>query len=452
MTRAWIGFAGALALVCSTSAAAQGGGWQPPKCKLDEGHYTIRSARTYVVNASRTTDVKQRERDLASAERVLNQAVEEGQTERSGTWYYWARLYLIKGDNVGADSAFDRVVQLAPECAEDVQFWRRWAWAPLINKAVRSWERNELDTAVHYLKLANAVNESEPQGYINLGTLYANSGKPDSAAKYLHQGIAAAGDDPEYTERIQVARLNLARLYHRSERYDSAEVWYGRYLAVDSTSVSALSGLASVLSLEGRPDDAQPLYDRIIAEAEHADPLDLFAAGTALFRAKQYPAAASAFEAGLEKLPEHRDALYNLANTYLSMDAAERMLPLVERLKEMDPLGQEARMLEAAAQKKLGHSDETVKLLEEIEAMPLVVSVLRFEPLERRAVVLGQIENRTDQPKTGVKLAFEFINASGEVVGTAEVAPEAIGAGETADFRLAPEGAGIVSWRYKVVS
>lgn len=439
-------------LMTAGSAVAQGGGWQPPGCKLDEGHYTIRSARGYLSNASKTSDSRQRERDLKDAERVLSQALAEGAGERSGTWYYWARWYLIKGDNAGADSAFDRVARLAPECADDVQFWRRWAWAPLINKAVRAWERNELDTAVHYLKLANAMNESEPQGYVNLGTLYANSGQPDSAAKYLQQGIAAAAGDPDFTERLQVVRLNLARLYHRGERYDSAEAWYRRYLAVDSTSVSALSGLASVLSTQGRPEEAGPLYDRILAAAENAEPLDLFAAGTALFRAKQFATAASAFEAGLAKLPEHRDALYNLANTYLSMEAGEKMLPVIERLKALDPLGQEALMLEAAAHKTLGHSDVTMKLLEQVEAMPLVVSVLRFESLERRAVILGQIENRTEAPKTGVKLTFEFVNAAGEVVGTAEVAPEQIPAGETADFRLAPEGAGIVSWRYKVVS
>ena len=452
MTRRRFGLAGVFAIIGVGSAAAQGGGWQPPGCKLNEGHYTIRSARTYLTNASRTSDLKQRERDLVAAERNLKEAIAEGETDRSGTWYYLARFYLIKGDNAGADSAFDHVVRLEPECAEDVDFWRRWAWAPLINKAVQAWERNELDTAVHYLQRANAINESEPQGYVNLGTLYANSGEADSAAKYLQQGIAAAGDDPDFTERIQVARLNLARLYHRRQQHDSAEVWYRRYLAVDSTSVSALSGLASVLTLEGRQDEARPLYDRIIAAADQAAPLDLFAAGTALFRAKEFATAASAFEAGLEKLPSHRDALYNLANTYLSMEAAERMLPILERLKAVDPLGQEARMLEAAAHRKLGHSEVTVKLLEEIEAMPLVVSVLRFEPLERRALVLGQIENRTEEPKTGVKIAFEFLNASGDVVGSAEVAPEQIPAGETADFRLAPEGSGIVSWRYKVVS
>jgi len=452
MMGARFGWAFLFVVMTATSASAQGGGWQPPGCKLDEGHYTIRSARGYLANASKTSDSRQRERDLNDAERVLNRAMAEGAGDRSGTWYYWGRLYLIKGDNAGADSAFDRVVKLAPDCAEDVQFWRRWAWAPLINKAVRAWERNELDTAVHYLKLANAINESEPQGYVNLGTLYANSGQPDSAAKYLQQGIAAAGDDPDYTERLQVARLNLARLYHRTEHYDSAEVWYRRYLAVDSTSVSALSGLASVLSLQDRQEEARPLYDRIIAAAEKAEPLDLFAAGTALFRAKQYATAASAFEAGLEKLPEHRDALFNLANTYLSMDAAEKMLPVIERLKELDPLGREVRMLEAAAHRKLGHTDLTQKLLEEIEAMPLVVNVLRFEPLERRAVILGQVENHTDAAKAGVKLMFEFVNASGEAVASAEVAPAEIAAQGTADFRLAPEGAGIVSWRYKVLS
>lgn len=434
------------------SAVAQGGGWQPPRCKLDEGHYAIRGARTYVANASRTSDMNQRERDLRDASRVLHEALDDGAGERSGLWYYWARYYLIQNDLVGADSAFDRVERLEPACAEDVQFWRRWAWAPLINQAIQAWEANDLETAVQKLHLANMINETEAQGYINLGTLYANSGEPDSAVKYLEAGIAAGAGDSSVTERTLAARLNVARLYHREERYDEAARWYRDYLEHDEGSVAALSGLASVLTIQGKAEEASPLYDRILAGAADADPVDLFAAGTALFRAEEYETAARAFEAGLEKIPEHRDALYNLANTYLSMETPDRMLPIVERLKGLDPLGREPLMLEAAAHRALGHGEQTVQLLEAIEAMPLVVNILRFETLERRAVVLGQIENRTDAAKTGVKLVFEFVDATGEVVASAEVAPNEVPAGGTSDFRLAPEGAGITSWRYKVES
>jgi len=207
-----------------------------------------------------------------------------------------------------------------------------------------------------------------------------------------------------------------------------------------------------VLTAQGKSAEAQPIYDRIIASAEGADPLDLFAAGTALFNAKQYQAAARAFEAGLAKLPFHRDGLYNVANTYLSMKAGDKMLPVVQRLLEVDPLNQSTLRLLAAAHQQLGRPDSTLKVLEQIEAMPLSVSVLNFEPLERRAVLLGQVENRSQEPRSGVKLAFEFLDAKGQVVATAEVAPDAIPAGETADFRLAPEGGGIVAWRYKAVS
>lgn len=440
-----------LVTVVGGAAAAQGGGWRPPQCDLDEGHYLIRGARTYIQRAS--TSRLESEHHLADAYRVLMEALTERDLDdRAGVWYYFGRYYMFHDDYAGADSAFDRAEQLSPQCAEDIGFWRRRIWIPVLNRAVNALQEDQQDTAIKYFKLANTIYDDEPQAFIQLGTIYGNMGEVDSAVHYLQRGVEAAGDREEFADDVETARFNIARLYHRAERYDSAAAAYRRYLAVDSASISALSGLAAVLVAQDKPEEASALYDRIIVHAEGASPLDLFQTGTALFRAEAYDRAAQAFELGLAKLPYHREGLFNLANTYLTLKNGEKMLPIAQRLVQVDPLSEQALRLLAAARQQLQQPDSTLAILERIESMPVMVQVLSFTPESQKATLLGQVMNSSEEPLEGFKLEFQFLDEQGEVVATEEVAPEAIAPSEAAGFRLTPLGEGIVSWRYKQVS
>jgi tetratricopeptide (TPR) repeat protein len=123
--------------------------------------------------------------------------------------------------------------------------------------------------------------------------------------------------------------------------------------------------------------------------ADSMTTLDLFQAGVALFRTKRYSRAAEAFERGLTRNPHYRDALYNLANTYLSLanaidstkPAAEqqrleeeignKMGPITANLVAVDPASTAARRLQAAAFQLAGLQDSTLAALERIEVMSL---------------------------------------------------------------------------------
>lgn len=450
--RRWLLTVAATVLVTGAGgpAVAQGGGWRPPECELDEGHYLIRGARTYIRQAS-MSKLEER-RHLADAYRVLTEAMQEkGLDERAGVWYYLGRYYLFGEDYAGADSAFDRAEALSPQCADDIGFWRRRIWVPVLNRGVNALQDGQRDTAIHYFKLANTIYAGEPQAFIQLGSIYANLGEVDSAVHYFKRGVEAAGGRQEFAEDVELAQFNVARLYHRAERYDSAAAAYRRYLERDSTSIKALAGLAAVFAAQGKTEEATPLYDKIVLNTEGATALDLFAAGTALFQADAHERAAQAFELGLAKNPYHRDALYNLTNTYLTLKDGAKMLPVAQRLVEVDPLSAQALRLLAAAYQQVGQPDTTLAILQRIEAMPLTVAILSFTPEEQKATLLGQITNKSDKPQSGVKLQFEFLDEGGDVAATEEVAAEAISPGDAAGFRLTPLGEGIVSWRYTVL-
>src|SRR5262245_28603438 len=102
-----VGFTAALALGAS-SADAQGV-WIPPACKLNTKHFLVNSAQLYLKNAVQAKTPDQRATNLRDANRVLNQALTEGQAENPAVWYFLGRYYILAEDMAGADTAFNRV-------------------------------------------------------------------------------------------------------------------------------------------------------------------------------------------------------------------------------------------------------------------------------------------------------------------------------------------------------
>src|ERR1043165_10015153 len=108
----------------------------------------------------------------------------------------------------------------------------------------------------------------------------------------------------------------------------------------------------------------------MLARGDSVPMLDMFGAGIALFKSGQYDRASNAFQAVLKKNPYYRDALYNLASTYLSMGSAkndssmtpaqkearskqigEQMAPVAKRMADLDPYNRNSlRMLALAYQ------------------------------------------------------------------------------------------------------
>jgi tetratricopeptide (TPR) repeat protein len=198
--------------------------------------------------------------------------------------------------------------------------------------------------------------------------------------------------------------------------------------------------------------------------------LDLFQAGVALFRTKRFSRAAEAFERGLTRNPHYRDALYNLANTYLSLanaidstkPAAERkrleeelgtkMGPITASLVVVDPASTAARRLQAAAFQLAGLQDSTLAALERIEAMTYEITVSTFEQRSSGFDLRGIITNLRSEATPVPVITFEMVNEQGEVVQSLVVEGQTLEPDGVAPFALTPVGEGIAAWRYRVGS
>jgi tetratricopeptide (TPR) repeat protein len=465
-----------LTTALSSDAQAQGRQFVPPTCDVPKGHYLINSGLLYLQNAGRTRFEDQRQRDLRDARRVLLEAItEKGQDQNGSAWYYLARYYQTMRDLAGADSAFDRATRMLPGCLEDINENRRRLWVPILNSGVDRIRATDNEGALAQFREAITIYDAEPPAHFYMGQIFANLLMRDSAIAYYAEALEIARRpenlaNEQYADIRDNAEFNIARLYHIDNKFDSAIVWYTRFRQHKPMDPQATTGQASALEAAGRGAEALALYDSVLVMADSMTTLDLFQAGVALFRTQRFGRAAEAFERGLVRNPHYRDALYNLANTYLSLanaidstkrratrDSLERefgvkMAPITARLVAGDPASAAARRLQAAAFQLAGEQDSTLAVLEHIEAMTYEVTVSTFEQAGSGFDMRGIITNLKSAATAVPPLTFEFVNEQGEVVQTLVVDGQTLEADGIAPFALAPVGEGIAAWRYRAGS
>jgi cytochrome c-type biogenesis protein CcmH/NrfG len=129
-------------------------GPQPP-CDIKPGHFRLNSVPVNFKAAYEKP--AQRDRMLSQTLDVLTRSItQDKQDQNPAAWYYLGRYYVEVADAAGADSAFDRAVALAPQCAADVDGYRRALWADVYAAGQRTRQEGKTDSAAMLLHAADA--------------------------------------------------------------------------------------------------------------------------------------------------------------------------------------------------------------------------------------------------------------------------------------------------------
>ena len=153
---------------------------------------------------------------LADARLNLMTAItQEAQANNAAAWYYLARVALLRGDPVEADSGFTKAEELVPSCEIDITQYRQNNWAMLANAGIEFQKKGEIDSALALFRDASTLFRELPHVYSNMGVVFANANKEDSAAAYFAKALAIAEKDTSLTEDRNTAALNLAIMYSR---------------------------------------------------------------------------------------------------------------------------------------------------------------------------------------------------------------------------------------------
>src|SRR6185369_14129589 len=127
----------------------------------------------------------------------------------------------------------------------------------------------------------------------------------------------------------------------QAEAAKKAAETYNKLLAIPGGKGSAVSNarqnLQAALLIAGDTASATKSYSEMLANPSGFEYQDLINAAVTASRSSKNADAAKLFEAALQANPYSRDALFNLAVTYLNLGQNEKVPPIVTRLVAVDP-------------------------------------------------------------------------------------------------------------------
>jgi tetratricopeptide (TPR) repeat protein len=377
---------------------------------------------------------------------------------------------------VAADSAFTIVEQASPECATVTTQWRQQKpWLNALNGAINALNAGKLDSAEMLAKRSLVLDRHAPYAYSVLGSIAQNRKNLPAANDYWKQALAAAGTDTIYADVRTKTMYEIAS--GASDRADAAtgaakraaareaiKPWQ-EYIAVannDLLLADAIDNTARMYTEAGDSASVPAVYAPMLANPSKYGELSLVHAGVIATRNGRHADAIKLFDAALAQNPYSRDALNNLAATYIQNNQSPKAFPMIDRLIALDPSNPDNPLLYAFAyqglykgtkDKKLQkiYTDSLVYFNNKSENAKVKLGVNEFTRRPTETFLVGSIENRDKTPKT-YTLTVEFLDKSGNVISTetATVGPVAPKASQT--FRVKSDKGGVYGYRYKPIA
>lgn len=402
------------------------------------------------------------------------------------------------------DSAFRIVEAAKPNCTDNTAYFRggHKYYLDVANGAINALNADKLDSAEYYATQANRLYPRSPYGVMVLGSVASKRNDNAKAVEYWTRAAEMAGRDTSYRDvrRQMLANtgsihLNNAQAASGAERVAAARLaatTYADLIAVPATKGSYLYGgrqnYQTALLLAGDTAAFVKSYEGLLANPAAYEYQDLLNSAVAAARSNRSADAAKLFEGTLSQNPWNRDALFNLAVTYLALEQNEKVSPIVTRLVAVDPGNPENYNLGARAYLSLGkaagkakkvavaaaYNDSTLSWYTKGSKLPIEVSFTEFSPAEAQLVIGGTVLDRRDKidaetaaarpvrgkapakaaksiPPKSVTLRFEALDRSGTAIGSESVTTEPLEPGKSAKFTVKIAAPNAVGYRYSIV-
>jgi tetratricopeptide (TPR) repeat protein len=354
-----------------------------------------------------------------------------------------AKIWLLAGQTyVGlnrfqdADAAFDKAVALHPPYAEEVSGEREQGWIQAFNVGAELMGQGKLPEAITALESAQQIYAERPEGLMNLGALYSNQGELDKAeaafqeARQAITGPLAAklADDQkaQWMKFDEMARINLAQLEgQRGVNHFQAKAF------VEAATAFRKARAANPYSRDFVFNLSQAIW-----------------------------AQASAVEEKLDSVPEanraaaKKQAAPELISLYLSLDS------VASDVVAIDPTNELVYIIMARSHRMMGEYSfdpaklaaaqaETVKLLEQREALPIELTEIMITGGDSVATVRGTVKNRTLATGASTAVKFTLLGIDGRVLGEQVINIPAPEKEQTSPFEgTVPANGEIAGWKY----
>ena len=372
-----------------------------------------------------------------------------------------------------ADSMWTFVETSSPGCASVGQQWRQQkAWLAVTNAAINALNAGSLDSAEMLAKRALILDRRAPYAYSVLATVAKNKKDYATASQYWKKTLDAAGTDSTFNDVRERTLLDLAAT--NTQRIDAASAAEKKVLAREAISawnqvlanstddlqrMGAVQQLGKLYVIAGDSLSIGKIYAPMIAEPARYGESTLMQAGVVASQFKRPDDAALLFSAVLARNPYQRDALNNLAASYIFLSEFDKVFPIVTRLTDVDPSNPENWMLNAYSYAGLLKANKTGKLSKQYtdslvyysgkaDKMPVKVSFTEFSRNADGTTLVGTIENRSAAAKS-YSLNVDFLDRAGQVLFTESVSVGPVAPKASKEFRIKSNKGGVAGFRYR---
>lgn len=373
-----------------------------------------------------------------------------------------------------ADSAITIVEQSAPECvAHMAPFRQQKAWLNVTNAAINALNANKHDSAEIYAKRSLQLERKSPYPYTVLASVAKARKDYPAMLAYSRQVITAAGTDTLYADvkeravyEIATTQTGNALKATGAERArlarEAIPAWAPLILSGDDIQgTNAVRQLQELYIAAGDSTQMGKIYAPMIADPSKYPEGALLQAGVIASQLKRPTDAVLLFAGALAKNAYSRDALNNLAASYLQSGENTKVTPIIDRLVVLDPSNPDNWMLYAftyAGKLKSKHTaaltraynDSLMFYNSKSEKMPVKVSFTEFSRNSEGTTLAGEIENRGTTAKT-YSLVLDFLGSKGEVLATETTSVGPVAAKRMKEFRIKSDKTGVAGYRYKPV-
>ncbi len=213
-------------------------------------------------------------------------------------------------------------------------------YADIRYKAALAYEaRGEYEKAIEHLKKALEINPNYVQARIKLGEIYTVTGRLNEALVEFRTALAIR---PKYT--YADVHNNIGYIYERLGDIKQAKRYYKRAISLNPRFGKAYYNLANVLLDQKKYDEAIAMYRKAI-DSGFNTPEAHNNLGLALMKAGIYEEAEKEFLKSISLDPRIIHAYINLAELYASTDNREKLLEIIEEIKEKFPNSPELKRL-----------------------------------------------------------------------------------------------------------
>lgn len=445
------------ALILAISLALVGGACASAGTSGEEGirpqdNEHTNAATLFLTQAQNAEDPEEREQGYRNALEAAMEGIQADSMNPQSYYQAGFALVMLEEDYAQADSLLDRATDLysGDEFVEQISQVREQAWVNLYNQAIEPLNQGRTDEAIRLFQQANRMFDGRPEGFLNLGALYAQEGETEQAAEAFRDALEAVevqsqrleqADSvaPQQRESLQeserLASQNLGRMLTELGRSEEAIEVYEDYLERYPDDIQALSNLAVALTRAEMPDSAQSVYEGLLSR-DDLTTQEYITVGVGLYQAEEWDRAAEAFQQAAERNPQSRDALYNLSQAYFAGERWEQAANTAEEVQELDPRNGNVYKLWARSLAETGDQQRGGDVLEEYEDLDFELDGLQFQVNQNGATVSGVLTNRTVRQGEPIILRFHFSDDQGNEIGTQDETIPAPGQDDSTRFEV----------------